>query len=113
MNNSARISAPDLRQCPPRSPRCRLGGYVTVPRMLDKGRATIMGRNGEFNYDAPFDQHVINFFGFDPVERVRAELGTISVLLHNASSSAGGGLLASRRPAFDRLDVGAGFASAT
>ena len=66
MNNSARIFAPDLRQRPPRSPRCRLGGYVTLPRMLDKGRATIMSRNGEFNYDAPFDQHVINFLGFDP-----------------------------------------------
>jgi hypothetical protein len=66
MNNSATISAADLRQRPPRSPRCRLGGYVILPRMLDKGRATIMGRNGEFNYDAPFDQHVINFLGFDP-----------------------------------------------
>ena len=66
MDNSARISAPDLRQRPPRSPRCHLGGYVTLPRMLDKGRATIMGKNGEFIYDAPFDQHVINFLGFDP-----------------------------------------------
>jgi len=66
MNNSTRISAPDLRQRPPRSPRCRLGGYVILPRMLDKGRATIVGRNGEFRYDAPFDQHVINFLGFDP-----------------------------------------------
>jgi Domain of unknown function (DUF5069) len=66
MDNSARISAPDLTQRPPRSPRCRLGGYVTLPRMLDKGRATIMGKNGEFKYDAPFDQHIINFLGLDP-----------------------------------------------
>lgn len=34
--------------------------------MLDKGRATVAGQNGEFNYDAPFDQHVINFLGFEP-----------------------------------------------
>jgi len=34
--------------------------------MLDKGRATIIGRNGEFRYNAPFDQHIINFLGFDP-----------------------------------------------
>jgi hypothetical protein len=58
MINSTRIFAPDLRQRPPRSPRCRPGGYVTLPRMLDKGRATVIGRNGEFKYDAPFDQHV-------------------------------------------------------
>ncbi|MEO8438976.1 MAG: DUF5069 domain-containing protein [Spartobacteria bacterium] len=60
------FSAPDLTQRPPRSPRCRLGGYVILPRMLDKGRATLAGKNGEFNYDAPFDQHIINFLGFDP-----------------------------------------------
>ena len=42
--------------------------------MLDKGRATIMGRNGEFNYNAPFDQHIISFLGFDPAALLR-ELG--------------------------------------
>jgi hypothetical protein len=66
MTESALISAPDLTQRPPRSPRCRLGGYVTLPRMLDKGRATIIGRNGEFIYNASFDQHIINFLRFDP-----------------------------------------------
>ena len=51
----SKISAPDLTQRPPRSPRCRLGGYVILPRLLDKGRATIAGTNGEFIYDAPVD----------------------------------------------------------
>jgi len=37
-------NAPDLTQRPPRSPRVRLGGYVILPRMLDKGRATINGK---------------------------------------------------------------------
>jgi len=59
------ISAPDLTQRPPRSPRCRLGGLVVLPRMLDKGRATLAGTNGQFNYNASFDQHIINFLGFD------------------------------------------------
>ncbi len=77
------ISAPDLRQGPPRSPRCRLGGYVILPRMLDKGRATIAGQNGEFNYDAPFDQHVINFLGFEPaalLEQLAAGKGDGEIL---------------------------------
>lgn len=60
-----KIFAPDLTQRPPRSPRCRLGGYVLLPRMLDKGRATITGKNGEYHYDCPLDQHLVNFLGFD------------------------------------------------
>ncbi|MEO5755183.1 MAG: DUF5069 domain-containing protein, partial [Chthoniobacterales bacterium] len=59
-------STPDLTQRPPRSPRSRLGGYVLLPRMLDKGRADIAGKNGEFHYNCPLDQHFINFVGIDP-----------------------------------------------
>ena len=59
-------NAPDLTKRPPRSPRVRLGGLALLPRMLDKGRATIAGTNCEYNYDCPMDQHVINFLGFDP-----------------------------------------------
>ena len=66
MNKSSSISAPDLTVRPPRSPRARLGGYALLPRMLDKGRAEIAGTAGEFHYDCPLDQHVINFIGFDP-----------------------------------------------
>lgn len=65
MPDSFPISAPDLTKRPPRSPHCRLGGYVTLPRLLDKGRATIAGTNGEFTYDAPVDQHVKDFLGID------------------------------------------------
>jgi hypothetical protein len=42
-------SAPDLSQHPPRSPRARLGGYVHLPRLLDKARAHLAGRMGEYN----------------------------------------------------------------
>src|SRR5258708_4679482 len=58
-------NAPDLTQRPPRSPRVRLGGYVILPRMLDKGRATIAGKNGEYHYDCPMDQRFLEFTGID------------------------------------------------
>jgi hypothetical protein len=37
-----------------------------LPRMLDKARATLAGTNGEYHYDCPLDQHIINFLGIDP-----------------------------------------------
>ena len=83
MSEPVKNLAPDLTQRPPRSPRCRLGGYVTLPRMLDKGRATIAGTNGEFNYDASFDRHIIAFLGFDPAamkEQLAAGLGDGEIL---------------------------------
>jgi hypothetical protein len=33
--------------------------------MLDKGRAAIAGKNGEYHYDCPLDQHILNFAGID------------------------------------------------
>ncbi len=56
-------NAPDLKQRPPRSPRVRLGGYAILPRMLDKGRATIAGNQGEYHYDCPTDQRFLTFVG--------------------------------------------------
>src|SRR5438105_7360211 len=55
--------APDLTERPPRSPRVRLGGYVILPRMLDKGRATLAGKNGEYNFACPLDQRFLEFAG--------------------------------------------------
>jgi hypothetical protein len=59
------IFALDLTTRPPRSSRSRLGGYALLPRMLDKGRATIVGKNGEFHYNCPLDQHILTFAGID------------------------------------------------
>ena len=42
--------AKDLTKEPPRSPREVLGGYVILGRCLDKGRADLLGMNGEYNY---------------------------------------------------------------
>lgn len=65
--------APDLTQRPPRSPRVRLGGYAILPRMLDKGRATINGKNGEYHYNCPLDQRYLGFAGID-AEKLKQEL---------------------------------------
>src|SRR5712671_7486280 len=65
--------APDLTQHAPRGARVRLGGYALLPRMLDKGRATLAGKNGEYHYDCPLDQHFINFTGID-AKKLLAEL---------------------------------------
>ena len=56
----------DLTQRPPRSFRARLGNYVVLARMLDKGRATLAGKNGEYHYDCATDQRLVQFLGFDP-----------------------------------------------
>jgi|SRR5579863_588032 len=68
-------NAPDLTKRPPRSPRVKLGGYVHLPRMLDKGRATIAGKQGEYHYNCPMDQHIVGFLGLDP-EALKTELAT-------------------------------------
>lgn len=60
------LHTPDLTQQPPRSPRVRLGGYAILPRMLDKGRATIAGKNGEYHYACPLDMQFLEFVGIDP-----------------------------------------------
>jgi len=66
-------NAPDLTQRPPRSARVRLGGYIILPRMLDKGRATLNGKNGEYNYACPLDQRFLEYAGVDP-EALKKEL---------------------------------------
>ena len=67
------LHTPDLTKFPPRSPRVRLGGYAILPRMLDKGRATLAGKQGEYHYACPLDQQFLGFAGIDP-EALKAEL---------------------------------------
>ncbi len=64
---------PDLTKQAPRSPRVRLGGYAILPRMLDKGRAEVAGKNGEYHYNCPMDQRLLSFLGID-AEALRKEL---------------------------------------
>ncbi|HEV2693258.1 MAG TPA: DUF5069 domain-containing protein [Verrucomicrobiae bacterium] len=60
-----KISFTDLTQRPPRSFRVRLGNHVILARMLDKGRATLAKKNGEYNYNSATDQRLVQFLGFD------------------------------------------------
>jgi hypothetical protein len=67
-------STSDLTQHPPRSPRVRVGGYVLLPRILDKGRAAIAGKLGEYHYGGKgMDRHFFNFVGLDH-ESLKTEL---------------------------------------
>src|SRR3954466_4040963 len=65
----------DLTQRPPRSFRARLGNLVVLARMLDKGRATLAKKNGEYEYNSPTDQRLVQFLGFDP-DALLQELAT-------------------------------------
>lgn len=66
-------SNPDLTQHPPRSVRVRLGGYAHLPRLLDKARAVISGKNAGYHYNCPLDRQFFNFTGIDH-ERLLAEV---------------------------------------
>jgi hypothetical protein len=65
----------DLTQHPPRSPRSRLGGFVILPRILDKARAKAAGKNGEYNYPGPLDKRFFEFVKIDP-DALYAEVQT-------------------------------------
>jgi hypothetical protein len=68
-----KLNAPDLTKSPPRSPRVQLGGYAILPRMLDKGRAAIAGKNGEYHYNCPLDQRFLEFAGVN-ADALKAQL---------------------------------------
>ncbi len=63
----------DLRKQFPRSPKDKLAGYVHLPRMLDKCRATLAGTQGEYKYPCPMDQRLLDFAG------ITAEQFTVAV----------------------------------
>jgi len=67
------LNTPDLTKFPPRSARVRLGGYVILPRCLDKGRATLAEKNGEYHFACPLDQQFLQFAGINP-EVLKKEL---------------------------------------
>ncbi len=63
----------DLTQRPPRSPRVRLGSFVLLPRILDKCRATLAGKNGEYNYNCPLDRRFFEYLQLD-AEALKAQV---------------------------------------
>ena len=56
---------PDLTEHPPRSLRVRLGGYAHLCRLLDKARAVIANKGGEYHYNCPLDGAFFGFTGID------------------------------------------------
>jgi hypothetical protein len=51
--------------------------------MLDKCRALLAGTQGEYHYNCPLDQHILNFVGIDPEalkEEVAKGLGDGEIL---------------------------------
>lgn len=55
--------APDLTKTFPRSPCETLAGYVIAARLLDKCRAHLNGKQGEYIYDSGLDQQFFEFTG--------------------------------------------------
>ena len=82
--------APNLVKYPPRSPRTRLGGFVHLPRLIDKARATAAGTNGDYHYDCPIDAHFWAFAGIKPaafmkqVKAGKGDGGLLAYVLANA-----------------------------
>ena len=54
---------PNLTLHPPRSPRVRLGGFVHLPRLLDKARAFIADQAGDYTFPCPLDRRLFDFIG--------------------------------------------------
>jgi hypothetical protein len=55
----------DLTRNPPRSPRVRLGSFASLPRILDKCRAVLAGKAGEYKFNCPLDERFFNFVQVD------------------------------------------------
>jgi Domain of unknown function (DUF5069) len=62
-----KLLARDLRNGKefPRSPRETLGGYVLSARAVDKCRAVLVGRQGEYHSNCPLDQTWLKFAEID------------------------------------------------
>ena len=63
-----KINAKDLVKVAPRSPYEKIGGFAIIARTIDKCRATIMGTNGEYNFDCPLDNLLFSFKGIKGVD---------------------------------------------
>jgi hypothetical protein len=68
----------------PRSPYERLGGYVHLPRLIDKARLHRSGLLDGYNYKTVgFDKHLLAFLKIDPdaFEKEAHELGDDATIL--------------------------------
>ena len=58
-----KVEGKDLTKEAPRSPHTRLGGFVILARTIDKCRATLVGKVGEYHFDCPLDKGLFGFKG--------------------------------------------------
>ncbi|MDB6151359.1 MAG: uncharacterized protein JWQ44_2807 [Chthoniobacter sp.] len=65
---AVRKLATDLRTAEPRSPRDELGGYRLAARTLDKCRASLVGWNGEYEFNCPMDRQFFAATSIDAEE---------------------------------------------
>jgi hypothetical protein len=60
-----------------------LGGFVILARALDKGRATVVGKQGEYHFDCPLDKRFLDFVKIDGAalfEQIREGKGDGEIL---------------------------------
>jgi hypothetical protein len=51
----------DLTKQAPHSPRIRVAGFAIASRTVDKCRASLTGKLGEYHYDCPLDNMLFSF----------------------------------------------------
>jgi hypothetical protein len=76
----------------PRSPYLTLGGYVHLPRLIDKARLWRQGSLRGYNYKAlGFDKHLLSFLGIDgdEFEQAANRLETDQAILNWIRSNGG------------------------
>jgi len=57
------MTAKDLTKEPPRSPRVRIRDYTILARAIDKARAHLNSKAGEYHFDCPLDRTLFTFKG--------------------------------------------------
>jgi hypothetical protein len=53
----------DLTKESPRSPHVEIGGFMILGRTIDKCRALLFGKIGEYHFDCPLDNQLFGFKG--------------------------------------------------
>jgi hypothetical protein len=81
------IVAQDLNKQAPQSPRKRLAGFAIANRTVDKCRASLTGKLGQYHFDCPLDNMLFTFKGITAVQFKSAVQGAkdyeeIGIWLH-------------------------------
>jgi hypothetical protein len=58
----------DLTKQAPHSPRERIAGFAIASRTVDKCRASLTGKLGEYHYDCPLDNMLFSFKGINGMQ---------------------------------------------